>query len=147
MSGADHDVLGFDVDGVLSFRAGHEPDFEDQSSYSITIVASSGEGTRRKTATLEVTIEVVDAEDAGGVFLSQRQPEVGIVIHATASDPDGGITIRGWVWERSNEITVPERGPTRFPVRGCRWRRQLDADCRNHVRRLRSPGRPTWAGA
>ena len=109
VSGADHDVLGFDADGVLSFRAGHEPDFEQQSSYSITIVASSGEGTRRKTATLEVTIEVVDAEDAGGVFLSQRQPEVGIVIHATASDPDGGITIRGWVWERSNEITVTER--------------------------------------
>ena len=109
VSGADHDVLGFDVDGVLSFRAGHEPDFEDRSSYSITIVASSGEGTRRKTATLDVTIEVVDAEDSGGVFLSQRQPEVGIVIHATASDPDGGITIRGWVWERSNEITVTER--------------------------------------
>ena len=36
-------------------------------------------------------------------------PEVGIEVHAMVSDPDGGITIERWVWERSNEITVTER--------------------------------------
>ena len=94
--GADLDVLAFDS-GILNFRTGHEPDFEDQSSYSITVVAHSGEGSRRLLAALDVTIEVVDGEDAGAVVLSQRQPEVGIAVHATASDDDGGVTIRRWM--------------------------------------------------
>ena len=84
----------FDSSGKLGFKPGHEPDFEDQSSYSITVVAHSGEGARRLSATLDVIIEVVDGEDAGAVVLSQRQPEVGIAIHATASDDDGGVTIK-----------------------------------------------------
>ena len=110
VSGADRDAFAFDSDGVLSFSAGHEPDFEDQSSYSITVVAHSGEGSRRLSTTLDVTIEVVDGEDAGAVVLSQRQPEVGIAIHATASDDDGGVTIKRWVWELSDEVTVNDRG-------------------------------------
>ncbi len=107
--GADLDVLAFDS-GILTFRTGHEPDFEDQSSYSITVVAHSGEGSRRLSAALDVTIEVVDGEDAGAVVLSQRQPEVGIAVHATASDDDGGVTIRRWMWELSEEVTVSARG-------------------------------------
>ena len=107
--GADLDVLAFDS-GILSFRTGHEPDFEDQSSYSITVVAHSGEGSRRLSTALDVTIEVVDGEDAGAVVLSQRQPEVGIAVHATASDNDGGVTIRRWMWELSEEVTVSARG-------------------------------------
>ena len=64
VTGADSDVLAFDGAGVLGFRAGHEPDYEEQSSYSITVVASSGEGARRLSTTLDVTIEVVDRDDA-----------------------------------------------------------------------------------
>ena len=110
VSGPDGDALAFDSDGVLGFRTGHDPDFEDQSSYSITVVAHSGEGSRRLSAALDVTIEMVDGEDAGAVVLSQRQPEVGIAVHATASDDDGGVTIRRWMWELSDEVTVNDRG-------------------------------------
>ena len=110
VSGADRDDFAFDPAGKLTFITGHEPDFEDQSSYSITVVARSGEGSRRLSATLDVTIEVVDGEDAGAVVLSQRQPEVGIAIHAAASDDDGGVTITRWVWELSDEVTVNARG-------------------------------------
>ena len=95
----------------------HQPDFEDQSSYSITIVAHSGEGARRLSASLDVIIDVVDRDDAGAVVLSQRQPEVGIAIHATASDDDGGVTIRKWMWELSEEVTVNDRG---VPSAECR---------------------------
>ena len=109
VSGADGEEFAFDVDDVLVFRTGHEPDFEDQSSYSITIEARSGQGDRRLTATLDVTIEVVDGEDAGTVVLSQRQPQVGIEVHATASDDDGGVTIKRWKWERYAEVTVDDR--------------------------------------
>ena len=110
VSGADGDAFDFDSSDKLVFSAGHRPDFEDQSSYSITIEAQSGDGDRSLTSTLDVTIEVVDGEDDGAVVLSQRQPEVGIAIHATASDDDGGVTIRKWVWELSEVVTVNERG-------------------------------------
>ena len=98
VSGIDSDDFTFDNSGKLTFEAGHEPDFEDQSSYSITIVAHSGEGARRLSATLDVVVEVVDGEDKGAVVLSQRQPEVGIAIQAVVSDDDGGVTVRKWVW-------------------------------------------------
>ena len=116
VSGADGEDFDFDDSGKLIFKTGHEPDFEDQSSYSISVVAQSGEGARRLSASLDVIIEVVDGEDAGAVVLSQRQPEVGIAIHATASDDDGGVTIRKWVWELSEEVTV-NRG---LPSAECR---------------------------
>ena len=109
VSGADSDVLAIS-DGVLSFREGHKVDYEKQSSYSITIAARSGEGARRLTATLDVIIEVLDAEDLGKVLLSQREPQVGKVVHASASDPDGGVNITKWVWERSAEITLDGGG-------------------------------------
>ena len=109
VSGADGD--DFDIEnGILTFKTGHEPDFEDQSSYSITVEAHSGVGSRRLSATLDVTIEVVDGEDAGVVVLSQRQPEVGIAVHATASDDDGGVTIRKWEWQLSDKVRVNDRG-------------------------------------
>ena len=44
----------------------------------------------------------MDGEDEGTVVLSQRQPEVGIAIHAVASDEDGGVIIRRWMWELSD---------------------------------------------
>ncbi len=113
VAGADGDDFAFDSDGVLVFRTGHEPDFEDQSSYSITLEAHSGEGSRRLSAALDVIVEVVDGEDLGAVVLSQRQPEVGIAIHATASDDDGGVTIRRWMWEVSEEVTVSRGVPSR----------------------------------
>ena len=107
VSGADGD--DFDIaDGILAFKTDHEPDFEDQSSYSITIVARSGGEGRELSAALDVVIDVVDGEDPGAVVLSQRQPEVGIEILATPSDDDGGVTIRKWVWEWSDEITRTE---------------------------------------
>ena len=103
VSGEDGD--DFDIeDGILTFKEGHEPDFEDQSSYSITVEAHSGEGARRLTAALDVVIDVVDGEDPGAVLLSQRQPEVGIEIQAVVSDDDGGVIISKWVWEHSEEV-------------------------------------------
>ena len=109
VSGADGD--DFDIEnGILTFKTGREPDFEDQSSYSITVVAHSGEGARRLSASLDVIIEVVDGDDVGAVVLSQRQPEVGIAIQAMASDEDGGVTIRKWEWQLSEEVTVSDRG-------------------------------------
>ena len=110
VSGPDGDVLAFDSEGVLSFREEHEVDYEEQESYSITVLARSGVGPRRLAVALDVTIEVVDEEDPGEANLSQREPQVGSVVQARVSDPDGGVRIKGWVWERSDEITVDGGG-------------------------------------
>ena len=80
-------------------------------------MARSGEGSRRLSTALDVTIEVVDGEDPGAVVLSQRQPEVGVAVHAMASDDDGGVTIGRWVWELSDEVTFNDRG---VPSAECR---------------------------
>ena len=106
VTGDDREVLAFDSDDVLRFKPDHKPNYEEKNSYSITITARS----RGRSTTLDVTIEVVDTEDVGEVSLSQRQPQVGIAVHASASDPDGGVSIKRWEWERSAEITVDDRG-------------------------------------
>jgi len=103
LSGADRSAFTIGG-GALAFKPAHKPDFEYRSSYSITITARSGIGARRLSTTLDVTIEVVDTDDPGTVALSQRQPEVGIPIHATATDADGGVFVRRWLWERSAEV-------------------------------------------
>ena len=112
LSGADRSYFTVDAAGTLSFRTAHRPDFERKSSYSIAIVASSGEGSRRLPSSLEVRVNVLDAEDAGSVTLSERQPELGIEIHAMDSDPDGGVMVNRWVWERSGEVVVSRGAPS-----------------------------------
>ena len=67
VTGDDSKFLEFDSNGVLGFKAGHKPNFEDKTSYSIIITARS----RGRSTTLDVTIEVVDTEDDGSVALSQ----------------------------------------------------------------------------
>ena len=107
VTGDDEEVLAFDRStNILGFKSDHKPDFEEQSSYSITITARSG----GRSTFLDLIIEVVDGEDSGEVFLSQRQPQIGRVVHAIVSDPDGGVSITKWEWERSAEITVDDEG-------------------------------------
>ena len=48
---------------------------------------------------------------ARGVVGALSGSEVGIAIHAMASDDDGNVTVRGWVWEKSEG-----RGPQPVPV-------------------------------
>ena len=106
LSGTDINVLSIGSNGILSFKAGHKPDYELKSSYSITVVAESGVGSRRLTNSLDLVINVVNTDDPGSVFLSQREPRVGIWIHASVRDDDGGVVVTKWVWERSSEITA-----------------------------------------
>ena len=107
LEGADDDEDSFSLDdttGALTSNATH--DFEDQSSYSLVIVATSGgtdaasRGTRTKITKLSVTVMVVDAEDTGSVDLSAREPQVGRSVIATLKDDDGGETAVSWQWYR-----------------------------------------------
>ena len=65
VTGDDREVLAFDSStNILGFKSDHKPDFEEQSSYSITITARSG----GRSTSLDLIIEVVDGEDAGRMF-------------------------------------------------------------------------------
>ena len=55
-----------------------------------------------KRTDLELTVIVGNADDTGAVTLQWLQPEVGTLITATLTDPDGGITNAIWKWYRSN---------------------------------------------
>ena len=120
VSGSDRDVLYFDDDDALKFRPEHKIDYEEQASYSITVVASSGAGARRLSVALDVTIEVVDGEDPGEVLLSQREPQVGREVQAWVSDPDGGVRVSRWEWHRSAPSTpcLDYRGDWGDPIDG-----------------------------
>ena len=111
---AEYFMLG-ETDGALALRPddtdtadvdeAHRPNYEEKSSYSITIVAMSGVDSRLLRSRLDVTVKVTDAEDAGTVSLSQREPQEDQTVVATVSDPDGGVTITSWAWARVASTT------------------------------------------
>ena len=106
LEGADKDKFGLDsTDAELTVGGddGHDPNYEKQKSYSITIVVSSGTGTDLRRTRLNVTVNVVDAEDEGEVSLSQREPQIGRDVIATLTDDDGGVVVSEWKWERSED--------------------------------------------
>ena len=80
--------------------------------------------------------------------------EVGIAIHATASDDDGGVTIRKWVWELSDEVTFDRGVPSKecqddtgTPGIDAVRRRRLDRNSRGLRRQSTPRSRPTSASA
>ena len=85
-------------DGRLRFRAA--PDYEDPNhvaDYAVTVQAAVA-GQQGGPLTLAVTATVVNVDDAGVVSLSAAQPEEGIALTATLSDPDGGVSGITWQW-------------------------------------------------
>ena len=58
----------------------------DSNTYEVTVQASDGGD--NTTATEEVMIEVTNVEEPGTVMLSTLQPQVGVAITATLTDPD-----------------------------------------------------------
>ena len=109
LEGADEAKFNISTSGALAVCTealcgtgnAHDPDFEEQSSYSITVVATSGTGDRTLRTKLDVTIKVTDAEDTGSVTLSQIGPQVDRAVVATLSDKDGGETLSTWQWATS----------------------------------------------
>ena len=110
-TGADMDDFSIE-NGVLRFN--NPPDFEmatdadTDNTYVVTVQAS--DGGEDTTATEEVTIEVTNVEEPGTVMLSTLQPQVGVVITATLTDPDNigadDLSSVTWQWYRGNSEIV-----------------------------------------
>ena len=102
----------FDVDassGQLLTKAAL--DYETEASYSVIVAVSDGKNANgrpdnQRDSYITVTITVTNEDEAGTVALSASDPDVGIVLTADLTDPDGGVARVVWSWERSTDQTA-----------------------------------------
>ena len=91
---------GFTIDahsGQLSSGPAESYDFENQSSYAVTVTATDPHNVG---ASVDVTITVTDVNEAGTVVVSGAV-QTGQVLTAVLSDPDQPVTSVVWQWSRS----------------------------------------------
>ena len=104
LAGADGGDLTID-DGVLNFRTPPDyeapPDANGDNIYDLSVNVTDG----TNTTTADLTVTVVNVDEAGTVFLSSLQPEVDIPPAANLVDPDGELTDVRWTWETSTDKT------------------------------------------
>ena len=106
LSGADADDFCITAAGVLQFV--NPPDYEaptdtgGNNRYEVTVVVTDSEGNTDSEA---VTVTVTNVKEAGKVTLSSRQPQNGINLTATLTDPDGRISGVKWAWATEPSTT------------------------------------------
>ena len=92
-----------------AISTGTDPDPKENDTYVVTVRATEmsvavGSGPALA-ATVEVTVQVINSNDAGTVDMTLLQPEVGTELTASVSDLDGEVTItdsgEGWTWYRA----------------------------------------------
>ena len=113
---AGTDAAAFTIEGgVLTFKK--SPDYEmptdvvgtgdstaaaDDNEYEITVQAMDSTG---KTGMQEVTVKVIDVDEAGTVTLSARRPMVDVAFTASLADLDATsgspVTSPKWQWAKS----------------------------------------------
>ena len=109
------DEADFSIEGgVLRFE--ESPDYEDaadqgtNNTYDFAIEAS--DGGQDTTATMAVSIDVTNVDEDGTIMLDTLQPQVGVQMTATLTDPDIATqdTVT-WQWYRGNSpITMANDG-------------------------------------
>ena len=103
LAGADGDSFEIGSNAILTFES--MPDFEAPGDanrnnvYEVTVQATDSAA---NTGTLDVTVTVTNVEEDGEITLSNRQPEAGVSITATLTDPDGSISGVTWQWQASD---------------------------------------------
>ena len=110
LSGGADDPPRFALDsasGELSY-VGPGEDAEAVDEHLLTVEAADAGGL---TASVEVTVAVLDVDEPGVVTLSAAEPVVGQTVTATVTDPDGEVTGATWQWRRSKDGVVWEDIP------------------------------------
>ena len=104
------DLTGFrGPDEPIAVRFASPPDYENptdansDSVYKVTLVARDSAGAEHER---DLTVFVDNIEEAGEVTLSTDQPLIGEAVTATVSDPDNGVTVVTWRWERATSTTA-----------------------------------------
>ena len=106
LGGADADTLTIDDAGRLRFE--EPPDYENPADanrdtvYEVTVEADA-DGQPPADAALPVSVRVTNEDEPGTVSLSPSRPEVGAWVTATLREPDRGVRVPEWQWERADE--------------------------------------------
>ena len=115
---ADFGDFSISADGVLTFNI--PPDHESpddvgtDNEYNIVVVASDdapGAGTTDDPIEMgykKVVVTVTDVDEPGMVSLSSLQPQVGVELMATLTDPavePAQINAATWKWEKSQDMS------------------------------------------
>ena len=85
-------------------------DYETAPTYTVTVSVSDGQdadghGDTSVDASIDVTIEVTNVDEAGELAVSSNQPQVEAPLTATLTDPDGDVSEVTWKWESSSDQT------------------------------------------
>ena len=105
LAGADSASFGIDNGtGSITVGTGTRLDFEDgtKTTYEVTVTATDSS---HLSATITVTIEVLNVDEDGVVTLTQLQPQVDTDLRASLDDPDGMVSVLTWEWEISSDNT------------------------------------------
>ena len=95
-------------DEPIAVRFKDAPDYEvptddnADSVYKVTLVARDSAGAEDEH---DITVFVDNVNEAGEATLSTDQPLVGQAVTASVSDPDNGVTIVTWQWERATSTS------------------------------------------
>ncbi len=106
----DNDTLTYSLEnaGVSHFgidsstgqlRTGSPLDYETVESYTVKVIATDPSN---GSDSVTVTINVNNVDEPGTVSLSWRQPQVGTIIEAALTDPDGAVSGETWQWSWSD---------------------------------------------
>ena len=110
------DGTAFDNDFTLDTNSGEIKvkttggvDYEDRTTYTITVSVSDGEdasGVTENPAMIDdsitVTINVTNVDEDGVVTLSTDEPKVYVELTASVTDIDGAVTLLTWQWAKGD---------------------------------------------
>ena len=105
------DAANFIVDastGKLRVAAGALLDFETKPSLTVVVQVTDGQDSGHNSDssiddTITVTVDLINADEAGKVSLSIPRPKYGEAVTASLTDPDGGTTAISWQWAKSHD--------------------------------------------
>ena len=122
--GDDADSFAIDPNsGQITVGAATSLDYEVKDSYKIRVRATDPLRPFHGRDEIEVTIAVINVDEAGTVSLSSMEPQVGTVLTATVTDPDGSVSDVTWSWAKSSDQSAwtdisGATSATYTPVRG-----------------------------
>ena len=106
VDGIDKAHFAITEKGVLSIDT--VPDYEnpaDSDRNNVYQIAVQAADDGNIISRYDVTINITNVDEDGVVQLSPSQPEVGTLVNAELSDPDGVTSVPTWVWRRSSTAT------------------------------------------
>ena len=99
--GAGADSFAIDrKTGQITVGAGTDLDYETKDTYSVRARVTDSSNAASE---IEVTISVINVDEAGTVSLSSMEPQAGTALTATLTDLDGSISGVAWSWAKSSD--------------------------------------------